>query len=205
MKILSLIRTLVIVTTLGLFASSANSADRVVIDEWDTNFGFSPMYARIMDNLESEYVPVLFYRNPECVNPDFNLLLYYDVPAAFMCLPLTVEGFAIFEDRETNPFDPPVQSKLIGNSVPFVFIERATYDLIAADGLTIDDLRDYGIWGTATSYKEVLQPTPPGLLNIVAEGTRDDGVTFRFRVTSQIFEEDGIPVIAERVFSLKFD
>jgi hypothetical protein len=61
------------------------------------------------------------------------------------------------------------------------------------------------MWGTATSYKEVLQPGTPGLLNIVAEGTRDDGVSFSFRLTSQFFEQGGVPVIAERVFSLKFD
>ena len=205
MKILRLISTYVMVATIGLFASAANSADRVIVDEWDTNMAFSPMYARVMDNLESEYVPVVFYRTPDCVNPGFNLLLYYDIPGAFFCLPLTVEGFAIFEDRENNPFDPPIQSKLKGDGVPFVFVGRDDYDMIAADGLTIDDLRDYGMWATATSYKEVLQPGTPGLLNIVAEGTRDDGVPFKFRLTSQFFDQDGIPVIAERVFSLKFD
>jgi hypothetical protein len=206
MKILGLLNTFIFLAALGVFTSPANSADRILIDEGDTNMAFSPMYARVMDNLESEYVPVAFYRNPECVNPSFDLLLYYDIPGAFFCLPLMAEGFAIFEDRENNPFDPPIQSKLKGDSVPFVFVERETYNMIAADGLTIGDLRDYGIWGTATSFKEELQPTPPGLLNIVAEGMRDDGVPFRFRLTSQFFEGDVIPVvIAERVFSLKFD
>jgi hypothetical protein len=206
MNTLRTINTFIIIAMLGMFASSANAADRVLVDEYDTNMAFSPMYARVMDNLESEYVPVVFYRNTECVDPGFDLLLYYDVPGAFFCLPLTVEGFAIFEDRETNPFDPPIQSKLKGDSVPFVFVERETYNTIAADGLTIGDLRDYGIWGTATSFKEELQPIPPGLINIVANGMRDDGVSFSFRLTSQFFEGDVMPVIiAERVFSLKFN
>ena len=206
MNTLRTINTFIIIVMLGMFASSANAADRVLIDEYDTNMAFSPMYGRVIDNLESEYVPVYFYRTTECVNPGFDLLLSYDVPGAFFCLPLTVEGFAIFEDRENNPFDPPIQSKLKGDSVLFVFVERETYNTIAADGLTIGDLRDYGIWGTATSFKEELQPIPPGLISIVAEGMRDDGVPFRFRLTSQFFEGDVMPVvIAERVFSLKFE
>ena len=196
---------LIAVFTALLAPGLASAADRVLVDEVDTNMAFSPMYARVMDNLESEYVPVVFYRTPECVNPGFDLLLYYDIPGAFFCLPLTVEGFAIFEDRENNPFDPPIQSKLKGNSVPFVFVEREAYNNIAADGLIIGDLLDYGIWGTATSYKEELQPTTPGLLNIVAEGMRDDGVAFSFRLTSQFFEGDVMPVIVERVFNLKFE
>ena len=205
MKTLRLINTFIIIATLGMFSSPANAADRVLVDDLDTNMAFSPMYGRVIDNLESEYVPVYFYRTIDCVNPGFDLLLSYDVPGAFYCLPLTVEGFAIFEDRETNPFDPPIQSKLKGDSVPFVFVERETYNTIAADGLTIGDLQDYGIWGTATSFKEELQPIPPGLISVVAEGMRDDGVPFRFRLTSQFFEGDVMPVvIAERVFSLKF-
>ena len=205
MKTLRLINTFIIIATLGMFSSPANAADRVLVDDLDTNMAFSPMYGRVIDNLESEYVPVYFYRTIDCVNPGFDLLLSYDVPGAFYCLPLTVEGFAIFEDRETNPFDPPIQSRLKGDSVPFVFVERETYNTIAADGLTIGDLQDYGIWGTATSFKEELQPIPPGLISVVAEGMRDDGVPFRFRLTSQFFEGDVMPVvIAERVFSLKF-
>jgi len=205
MKILRLLNIFIVLATLGMFGSSVNAADRVLIDEMDTNMAFSPMYGRVIDNLESEYVPVYFYRDPECVNPGFDLLTSYDVPGAFFCLPLTAEGFAIFKDRENNPFDPPMLSKLKGDGVPFVFVERDTYNMIAADGLTIGDLRDYGAWGTATSFKEELQPIPPGLINIVAEGMRDDGVAFRFRLTSQFFEGDVSIIIAERVFELKFE
>lgn len=185
---------------------AVNSADRVVIDEWDTNFAFSPMYARVMDNGVSDYVPIVFYRNPECVRADFNLLEVFDVPDAFYCLPLTIEGFAIFEDAANIPLGvPPFQAKSSGDAVPFAFVDRYTYDIIAADGLTMDDLAA-AMWGMATSYKEVLQPSPDanvGLLNIVAEGSLDqDGTPFRLRVTAQVFEYG--TELAERVFSLKF-
>jgi hypothetical protein len=181
------------------------SADRVVIDEWDTNFAFSPMYARVMDNGVSDYVPIVFYRNPECVRPDFDLLHVFDVPAAFYCLPLTMEGFSIFEDAANIPLGvPPFQAKFSGDEVPMAFVDRETYNVIAADGLTIGDFTA-DMWGTATSYKEVLQPSPDAnvfLLNIVAEGALDqDGTQFRLRVTAQAFSSTEI---AERVFSLKF-
>ena len=91
-----------------LLPGFASAADRIVIDEWDTNGGFAPIYARVMDNMESEYIPVVFYRNTECVRPDFDLLQLFDIPFALFCKPLTVEGFAIFEG-EFDPTADPVE------------------------------------------------------------------------------------------------
>ena len=208
-----------------LASTSVNAADRVVIDEWDTNNAFSPMYARVMDNGISEYVPIVFYRDPNCVIPpvpfptlpEFDLLTPggMQIPGAFFCLPLTIQGFAIFEAAANIPLGvPPFQAKSSGDAVPFVLVERSAYDDIAADGLYIDEF-DASMWATATSYKEVLQPIPAantGLLDIVAKGTLDEtGALFNFRLTAQFFwivDEDGIPVgveIAERVFRLNID
>ena len=211
-----------------LLPGIASAADRIAIDEWDSNHAFAPMYARVMNNGISDFVPIVFYRNPACVRPDFNLLMVMDPPVlidpgpppvidfrALACLPLTVEGFAIFEG-EFDPAAgaPPIQNKLAGDAVPFVFVAREDFDAVAVDvdGLTMADLYDVGLWGTATSFKEVLQPlpgvAPVGLINIVAKGALDtDGTPFTFRLTSQFFvQDDGIPVeIAERVFKLNFD
>lgn len=212
MKILRFISAFAILASLGLFASSANSADRIVIDEFDSNGAYAPFYARIIDNLESDYIPIVFYRPPSCVNPAFDLLLLFDVPAAFFCLPLTIEGFAIFEDFETDVLTgtPPFQQNFKGDSVPFVFVERDTYNTIAADGLTIADLLAAGTWGTATSYKEVLSPKPGpaqvGFVNILAKGTLDDdGTPFSFHVVAQVFGDFPNLLPQERVFKLKFD
>ena len=199
---------------------TVNAGDRVVIDESDANLAFAPMYARIMDNLDSDYVPIVFYRDPTCVDEIFDLLMTFDLPSSptdpgsFGCLPLTIEGFAIFEDFESDPPGiPPRQAKYKGDAVPFVFVEREIYNDIAADGLQITELVADGMnvmWGTATSYKEVLQPKPGsakvGLLNIVAKGTLDDdGTPFSFRVTTQVFGDFPDLVLKERVFRLKFD
>lgn len=211
--------------TVLLLPVLASSADRILIDEWDSNHAFAPMYARVMNNGLSDYVPIVFYRNPACVRPDFNLLMVMDPPVlidpgppplidfrALACLPLTAEGFAIFEGEfDPTAGVPPIQNKLAGDAVPFVFVARADFNAVAADGLTMADLYDVGLWGTATSFKEVLQPlpgvVPVGLINIVAGGERDDGTPFTFRLTSQFFyADDDIQVlITERVFNLKFD
>jgi len=72
------------------------------------------------------------------------------------------------------------------------------------------------IWGTASAYKEVLQPgggpAKVPFLNILATGALDSEVdvdgdgdmdsTFRFQVTAQFF--DGVTPTA-RVFSLTFE
>jgi len=217
---------LVAVFTALLLPGLANAGDRILIDAGDSNLAFAPAYARVINNGLSDFVPIVFYRNPICVDPDFDLISFIDLPTpnpmppppfldfgAFGCLPLTVEGFAIFEG-EFDPFAaiPPIQNKLTGDAVPFVFVARDDFDAVAADGLTMADLYDVGLWGTATSFKEVLHPLPGvvqvGLINIVATGALDDdGTPFKFRLTSQFFyADDGIQVlIAERVFNLKFD
>jgi len=195
------------VFTALLVPGLANAADRIVIDNEDPS-AFAPMYARIIDNGVSDYVPIVFYRDPACVNPDFDLLSGFDIPGAFFCLPLTIEGFAIFVDAEHDlPIGiPPRQAKYSGDSVPFAFVERGIYDTIAVNGLTIGEFTP-DMWGTATKFNEVLKPSPGpakvGLLNIVAKGTLDaSGTPFSFRVTTQVF--NGIE-LAERVFKLKFD
>ena len=202
-----------------LLPGLAGAADRVVIDEWDSNGGFAPIYARVMDNMESEYIPIVFYRNTACVRPDFDLLQLFDIPFALFCLPLTVEGFAIFEgDFDPAAGIPPIQSKFAGDSVPFAFVERSVYEEIAGDGdgLTMTELSENAIWGDASTYNEVLQPgggpAKVPFLNIVSSGTLNteldadgDGdldSTFRFRVTAQFF--DGVTPTA-RVFTLTFE
>ena len=106
----------------------------------------------------------------------------------------------------TSLLEPPIQAKYSGDSVPFAFVERSVYNVIAADGLTIGDFTP-DMWGTATKFSEVLQPSREddnvAILNIVAAGTLDDsGTPFSFRVTTQVFER---AVFEERVFRLKFD
>jgi len=210
---------LAIVFSALLLPGLAGAADRIVIDQWDSNSGFAPIYARVMDNMESEYIPIVFYRNTACVRPDFDLLQLFDIPFALFCLPLTVEGFAVFEGEfDPTAGIPPIQSRFAGDSVPFSFVERSIYETLVSDGdgLTITELAGNAIWGSASAYNEVLQPgggpAKVPFLNILATGALDSEVdadgdgdidsTFRFQVTSQFF--DGVTPTA-RVFSLTFE
>ncbi len=52
-----------------------------------------PAYARTDFFIHNEeWAAIVFYGDPACVPGGFNLLEFYDVPAAFGC-PLTVTGF----------------------------------------------------------------------------------------------------------------
>ena len=45
---------------------------------------------------DDEWVAFIFYRPPDCVPGDFDIFDFFDIPAAFSCTPLTVEGFVIY-------------------------------------------------------------------------------------------------------------
>ena len=53
-----------------------------------------PFYARISHwdiYHTEEWAAIAFYRDPACASADFNLLDFFQIPAAFGC-PLTVDG-----------------------------------------------------------------------------------------------------------------
>jgi hypothetical protein len=144
-----------------------------------------PFYARLQRGFEpihsAEWAALVFYRQPLCVPSGFNLLDFFDIPAAFGC-PVTVEGFEIF--KEPLPA-PPIQVKLQGlGAVPVWFVRWS--DLQAAisdDVLTVGELQglDSLVIGTATSFREVLHPAET--LVITATGVLADGDQFSLEVT----------------------
>jgi hypothetical protein len=82
-----------------------------------------PAYARIESGqvyISDGWAVIAFYRDPTCVHPDFDLLNFFDVPAAFGC-PLTVEGFALYEPdayRWVRRRSPSGRRRLPGRSRP---------------------------------------------------------------------------------------
>ena len=57
-----------------------------------------PFYARIEIGqivTVDGWAIIAFYRDPACIPADFNLLTFFDAPAAFGC-PHTVEGFTLW-------------------------------------------------------------------------------------------------------------
>jgi hypothetical protein len=159
-----------------------------------------PAYARIESLTPQIFIVdgwavIAFYRNPDCVRPDFNLLEFFDAPAAFGCA-LTVEGFALFEPG-VFPGAPKVAHLNGKGAVPFWFVPAEI--LLAAlqdDVLTIAELKGLEglVVGHATQFTEMLQPTPDPILGggnpkekLVqsASGTLQDGRHFQYHLTKQ--------------------
>jgi hypothetical protein len=153
--------------------------------------GDVPFYARLEseDTLHTdEWAPIVFYRPPECVPDDFNLLDFYDWPddlgpGAFGCTSPTTDGFMIW-DGEPG-LSPPIQIKLNGlGAVPVWFVAWPELQAAMEDGeLTMADLEAMHslMIGLASIYTETLHPTgvvKVPMINYVASGTLDDGRSF---------------------------
>jgi len=153
-----------------------------------------PFYARFERGLihtDGEWAAIAFYRPPSCVPDDFNLLDFFDAPAAFGCNAPEpyLDGFGIFRG---GPFDPPIQSRLQlvrGRTMPVWFVRWS--ELAAAiddDVLTIGELEALPslLQGGATFYAETLHPLEAAqetMTEIVAFGFLPDGRTFTYQAT----------------------
>jgi hypothetical protein len=172
-----------------IMAGSAQADIRLLVPEEDPG---GPYYARIEFGLvhhTEEWAAIAFYRDPACVPPNFNLLLFIDfnVPRAFSC-PLTVEGFEVWKNGPPPVDMAPVQSKLTGlGAVAIWFVAWPELQAALADGklskselLAMSSLQV----GTATYFKETLHPfggAEQSALEIVALGTLPDGRTFQYQ------------------------
>jgi hypothetical protein len=154
-----------------------------------------PFYARLERGLihtDGEWAAIAFYRPPTCVRSDFNMLDFFDVPAAFGCNATPepyLTGFGIFRD---GPFAPPTQSRLRltpGQTMPVWFVRWSELDAaIADDSLTIGELAALPslLVGEATFYSETLHPLGAAkqtMTNIVAFGDLEDERTFTYLAT----------------------
>ena len=153
-----------------------------------------PFYARFERGLihtDGEWAAIAFYRPPSCIRPDFNLLDFFDAPAAFGCNAPEpyLTGFGVWKG---DPMAPPVQSRLqlvSGRAMPIWFVSWA--ELAAAindDVLTIDELMALPslLKGEAMFYSETLHPLEAALqtmTDVVAFGLLPDGRTFTYRAT----------------------
>jgi hypothetical protein len=147
-----------------------------------------PFYARIEHGViihDGTWAAIVFYRPPACVRAGFNLLDFFDVPAAFGCGPMTVEGFQV---TKTPPI--PAQSVLQGlGAVPVWFVDWPELQAAVADHvLTISELAGLAPLrvGSADFYHETLHPTggtQQNKLTLVARGTLTSGGDFFLQVS----------------------
>jgi hypothetical protein len=156
-----------------------------------------PFYARIYDDyiaIVDGWAVVSFYRDPGCVPADFNLLAFFDVPAAFGC-PHTVEGFSLWHGAPFAGSPKIVQTQGTG-AVPYWFIPAEAVLEVIQDGvLTIGELAALPgrLVGHASHFTETLHPDPDPVgggghpidkLIQNAHGTLTDGRRFQYHVAS---------------------
>lgn len=179
-----------------MFGASVHAQVRTEIPTEDPG---PPFYARVeRQAVHTQIVPhtdewaaVVFYRSPQCVPADFNLMDLFHVPNAFFC-DLTIDGFEIWRNGPP-PIDPaPMMAVFRGlGSVPVWFVSwPALQAAVADDVLTIGDLQAMPslMIGSATTFHETLHPTggavnPKLLIN--AQGTLTDGRTFHLMHSGQ--------------------
>jgi hypothetical protein len=151
--------------------------------------GEPPFYARLERGIiytDGKQVAVVFYRPPDCIPADFNLLDFFDFENVWGCLPATTEGFAVVKDPTAN--DPPIQQVLHGlGAVPLWFVSLEEYEqAIADDVLTIGELRSLPSLeiGYASYFKEVLHPMggPSHHIEFNARGKLENGKRFKVHV-----------------------
>jgi hypothetical protein len=161
-----------------------------------------PFYARTLDRppfaiVDGGWAAVPFYRDPECLaanRPDFNLLFFFDVPAAWAC-PMTVHGFSLWAG-EPGVGAPHTLITHGAGAVPVWFVPEGVFLGAVADGdLTIGELASLPgrLVGLASHFEEVLQPAPlppelgggghpVGKAKLNARGTLEDGRAFEMHV-----------------------
>ncbi len=158
--------------------------------------GGVPAYARIeslpsgdvLVHNDGVWAAITFYRDPECVPGDFNLLDFFDAPRAFGCT-LTVEGFEIWRNGPWAGDSGPIQTVSYGlGNVPIWFVEMSDLESAISDGvLTVGELEGLPslMKGSALFFRETLHPSNAAQqtkTQIVAQGILDEGGSFFLQV-----------------------
>ena len=206
-----------IVLALGLAAALAwpqvsAAGSGLVRSEWPsaTDPG-PPFYARTNDVTQSvfhddEWAAILFYRDPGCVPAAFNLVQFFDAPAAFGCAP-TTQGSSLWQG-EAFRGAPKIAAASDAGPVPVWFVPMDSMSQALQDGvLTIGELAalDGLLVGYAEQFNETLHPhpLPPELgggghpnpkLILTAYGQLEDGRQFNLHITQVKDEVQAIQI-----------
>jgi hypothetical protein len=154
--------------------------------------GDVPFYARLGRGEfyhNDTWAAIVFYRPPECIPIDFNLLDFFDIPGAFGCTPYTTDGFAIWKHGPEADF-APIMSNLHGlGVVPVWFVSwPALQAVVVDDVLTIGELESLQpLQGSASFYHEILRPTEAVNISGIefnASGMLEDGRSFHLEASA---------------------
>jgi hypothetical protein len=148
-----------------------------------------------------EWAAIVFYRDPETVPKDFNLLQFFDfrIITGEVVSRLTIDGFEIWQAFPPTPESPsaPIAAKWNGlGAVPIWFVPWPELEQAVTEGrLTTTDVSSMQPKkGSASFYTEHLYPPEsfevPGIV-IDARGYLDDGTGFQFNTAVQDFDFRG--------------
>lgn len=187
----------------GAFAwSQVSAADAgLVRTEWPSaEDPGPPFYARTDDVThfvfnDGEWAAIVFYRDPSCIPADFNLLQFFNPPAAFSC-PLAVQGASLWQG-EAFRGAPKIATASDSGPVPVWFVPLESVGQATQDGiLTVGELEglDGLLIGYANQLNETLHPhpLPPEMgggghpnpkLVLDAKGQLEDGRQFKLHIT----------------------
>lgn len=160
-----------------------------------------PFYARVDPIpphvfVDGPYAAIVFYRGPEGIPADFDLLGFFDVPGAFT-VQSNVQGTNFWHGAPLVGSPRMSHSRELG-TVPVWFVpaEAVHARIAAGENLTIADLEAMDpVKGAATHFREVLHPhaLPPEAgggghpvpkINLSARGSLEDGRRFMLTITS---------------------
>jgi hypothetical protein len=134
---------------------------------------------------DSQWAAIPFWRSPDCVRPDFNLLEQVDVPAAFGC-ELLVRGFL---RRQRNTEILMSWQAWAVDEVPIWFVSWSELQTAMADNvLTITELEALPslVIGNSSNYEEqnhTFFGHNVSHLSLRATGTLEDGRAFQLGAT----------------------
>jgi hypothetical protein len=155
-----------------------------------------PYYATIdrgfMPHTE-EWAVVIFYRTPECVPADFNLLDFFDPPPRpFLCA-LQIEGHSNWRSVD-DPFPADIHLQGTG-AVPLWFVRWPELQAaVADDKLTVAELSALPslLMGSASFFNHSIRNSIRGQRGgneaLVASGTLTDGRSFQVEYTEKFRE-----------------
>lgn len=192
------------ITAVFALACLALAADLL---HFPDDFPGPPIYAGIGPGTDSfhtaDWAMIPFYRDPDCVPEDFNLMGLFDNPGAFAC-PLTIEGFVI---RDTPQPSPPIMAQFDGlPGMPIWFVSWPELQAGMADGvLTMVELRAMASLrtGVADSYYERFHAqgtSHPTTHVIVTDGSLTDGRSFQVQFVhgrGDVVGQEGIQIRIE--------
>ena len=184
-------------TIAGTQVSAANNG--LVHTDWPSADDPGPPFYARTDHVppfvfnDGEWAAVVFYRDPNCIPASFNLIQFFDPPAAFGCQ-LTVQGYSLWQEALTGA--PKIAKSSGAGSVPVWFAPVEEVNQVIQDGdLTIDELEGLAglLIGYADQFDETIQPHPlppemgggghPNPKVIVdAKGQLEDGRQFNLHI-----------------------